>query len=647
MKNIRYLLLVGKARNRIQRLSQTVPPMLYRALVPSLLILSGTFHALSDEAVPNMTVAPRAGKVDLFPEGALRPGMKGVAWTVFQGTKPEPVPVEIIGIWENGWGPRQDIIIGKLSGKAERTNVAGGMSGSPVYIDGKLVGAISLRLSVFSPDAICGITPIKLMLEVNEFDKSRPANSRTPDRLNTAETRLAVPSGLLARVMSASSELPETPTMTPIATPITMSGFSDEAIRQFAPIFGQLGLTVAQGGAGGKLTSPIPAPDWATSMQPGESIAAVLVSGDMNMTGGGTVTYNDGKHVLAFGHPMFNLGPVDMPIAKDSIITTLASSYQPTKMGNATEVVGALRQDRHSAIEGELGATAQMIPVNLQIRSFDASNHVRNSKDFHYNVFVDQKWTPYLMMATLFNSLSNLNDFSEEATYRLHGELQVEGQQRVELTTMQAPAETQIPTPMLLAGWWADKFHRLYINSAKLPKLDGVNVTVDLLPERRIAQIESAWIADNKVVPGSEVPVKVFLRPYRGERLERTVNVKFPLGLPRGEHQILFSDADTLSRFQNIASSLNRIEDTPQTVAMLNQERSNNRLYVSLIESQPTVYSDEKVLPSLPASVLNVMQSGRATNHEFVSSPESAHEQLSVPIDEVVTGSYSLKIYVN
>ncbi|HEX4169063.1 MAG TPA: hypothetical protein VHZ55_26660 [Bryobacteraceae bacterium] len=594
-----------------------------------------------------MTVPPKAGKIELYPESELKPGMKGVAWTVFEGMKPEPVPIEIVGIWENGWGPSQDIIIGKMTGKASRTNVAGGMSGSPVYIDGKLVGAVSLRLSVFSPDAICGITPIKLMLEVKDFDKSRPSDSRTPDKLQASNTEMHLPDGLLARVMSASRNVSEAPTMTPIATPITMSGFSDETIRQFSPIFNQLGLTVAQGGAGGSLKSSKPAADWATAMQPGESIAAVLVSGDMNMTGGGTVTYNDGKRVLAFGHPMFNLGPVDMPIAKDSIITTLASSYQPTKMGNATEVVGALRQDRHSAIEGELGATAQMIPVTLRVRSFNDANHVQNERDFHYNVFVDQKWTPYLMMATLFNSLSNLNDFSEEATYRLHGELKVEGQQMIDLTTMQAPVEAPIPTPMLLAGWWADKFNRLYVNSAKLPKLDAVNVSVDLLPERRIAQIESAWIADNKVVPGTEVPVKVFLRPYRGERIERTVNLKIPAGLPHGMHQILFSDADTLSKYQNIASSLNRIEDTPQTVAMLNQERSNSRLYVSLIESQPTVYSDEKVLPSLPASVLNVMQSGRATNHEFVSSPESAHEQLSIPFDEVVTGNYALKIYVN
>jgi hypothetical protein len=623
--------------------------MFKRALFSSLFLSLSALAATPDGSALDALVPPKAGPVQLFPESDLKPGMKAVAWTVFQGSKPEPVPIEIIGLWQNAWGPKQDIIVAKMSGKAQRTNVAGGMSGSPVYIDGKLVGAVSLRLSVFSPDSICGITPIRLMMEVKQYDTSRPTDSRTPDKIApTKASTVQMPSAMLQRVMAgAEATFPQTPMMEPIATPITMSGFTDEAVKEFSPIFTQLGLTVSQGGAGGNLDSSKPAKDWATALQPGESVAAVLVSGDVTMTGAGTVTYNDGKHVLAFGHPMFNLGPVDMPLAKEDIITTLASSYQPTKMGNASEVVGALMQDRHSAIEGELGATAQMIPVTMRVRALSADNAVRNSKDFHFNVFVDQKWTPYLMMATLFNALSNLNDFSEEATYRLHGELQVQGQQRIELTTMQAPAETPIPTPMLLAGWWGDKFNRLYVNSGKLPKLDAVNVDVDLLPDRRIAQIESAWIGDNKVNPGTEVPVKVFLRPYRGDRIERTVNVKIPAGLTRGEHEILFSDADTLSHFQNIASSLNRIADIPQTVALLNEERSNNRLYVSLIGSQPTVYSDEKVLPDLPASVLNVMQSGRATNHEFVSSPESAHEQASVPFDVVVTGNYLLKIYVN
>ncbi len=624
--------------------------MVLRALACSFtLLVCAAFPLHADEAVGSPTHPPKAGKVQFFPEEEIKPGMKATAWTVFQGTKVEAVPVEIIGLWKNAWGPKQDIIVAKLGGKVQRTNVAGGMSGSPVYIDGKLVGAISLRLSVFSPDAICGITPIHLMMEVSDFDKSRPADSRTPDKIQQADSSLVLPGHLLSRVVSAgaSGNFAETPSMTPIATPISMSGFTSEAVKEFAPLFNQLGLQVSQGGVGGALDSSKPAKDWRTSLQPGEGVAAVLVSGDMTMTGAGTVTYNDGKRILAFGHPMFNLGPVSMPIAKEDFITTLASAFQPTKMGNVTEVVGALHQDRHSAIEGVLGETAQMIPVDMHVRSYDADNSIRRTKDFHFNVFVDQKWTPYLMMATLFNSLSQMNDFSEEATYRLHGELQVEGQHRIELTTMQAPIQAPIPTPMLLAGWWGDKFNRLFVNSAKLPKLDAVNVDIDLLPERRIAQIESAWIADSKVTAGSEVPVKVFLRPYHGERLERTVNVKIPAGLTHGQHQILFSDAETLSRFQNIASTLNRIQDIPQTVALLNQEHSNNRLYVSLINSQPTVYSDEKVLPSLPASVLNVMQSGETTNHQFVSSPESAHEQMSIPLDRVVTGSYSLKIFVN
>ena len=168
--------------------------------------------------------------------------------------------------------------------KPIRTNVAGGMSGSPVYIDGKLVGAISLRLSVFSPDAICGITPIRLMLEVSDFDKTRPADSLAPGTVARADASLSMPPGMAQRVMAAGSArgFGDTPMMTPIATPISMSGFSDDAVKEFAPVFQQLGLSVSQGGAAGCSNSTKPAKDWATALQPGEPVAAVLVSGDVN-----------------------------------------------------------------------------------------------------------------------------------------------------------------------------------------------------------------------------------------------------------------------------------------------------------------------------------------------------------------------------
>jgi hypothetical protein len=591
---------------------------------------------------------PRAGKVEIIKSSELRPGMKGVAWTVFQGTEPEPVPVEIIGLWKNQWGPNQDIILAKLGGKAQRTNVAGGMSGSPVYIDGKLAGAVALRLSVFSPDAICGITPIELMLEVNDADQSRPMEARTPDKA-AAREQVSIPSELLAQAVAAgaSPNLPrEAPLMTPIDTPLVFSGFHENVLEEFGPLFERIGIHAVQGGAASAAYTAKPAPGWKDSLKPGEAVAGVLVSGDMSVTGLGTVTYNDGKHVLAFGHPFFNLGPVDMPMSKGEVLMVLSSAFQPNKFANATEIVGALHQDRHSGIMGVLGDEAKMIPVNVAVRSLSENNAVRSEKDFRFNVFDQQKWTPYLMMLTLFNSVSGLNEFRDEATYRLSGTVDLDSGGSLSLNTMQASGEMPMPAPMLLAGWWGDKFNRLYLNAVNTPRLKRVNVTVDLLPERRVATIENAWIANSEVRPGDDVPVKVFLRPYRGERIERDLQVHVREGLSKGDHRILLSDADTLNHMQSMAGYLNRYMDVSETVSLINQERSNNKLYISLLEATPTAYYDDKTMPSLPASVLNVMQAGRASSRPIITSSESAFEQSSVPFDYVVSGSYSLKITV-
>lgn len=605
--------------------------------------------SLSVSAFAATLERPKAGKVEIMKSSELKPGMKATAWTVFEGTEPEPVPVEIIGLWKNAWGPKQDIILAKMGGKALRTGVAGGMSGSPVYIDGKLVGAVSLRISVFSPDAICGITPIELMLEINDFDKSRPDDAKTPDKLSARATTIQVPGEMLAQAVAAgaSPNLPkQLPLMVPIETPLTFSGFHDNVLREFGPLFQQLGITAVQGGASGSIRGSKPQPGWESALQPGDSIAGILVSGDMNVTVLGTTTYNDGKRVLGFGHPMFNLGPVDMPMSKGEVLMVLASQFQPNKFANGTEVVGALKQDRHSGIMGELGAEAQMVPVSLKVRTYGDSGTILKEKDLNFNVFVQQKWTPYLMMVTLFNSISGMNDFAEESTFRLTGDIELDGMPGISLSTMLAPGEMPVPPSMQLAGWWGDKFNRLFGNAVKTPHLKRVHASIDLLPERRVASLENAWLANTEVEPGTSVPVKVYLRPYRGERIEREIAVKIPAGLPKGEHRILLSDAETLNRSQSYAASANRFIDIPETVSLINQERSNNRLYVSLVQRRPTYYEDDKTLPSLPASVLNVMQASRSSNRPFVSSGESIQEQTSVPFDTVVSGSLSLKITV-
>ena len=592
---------------------------------------------------------PKAGPVPIFHLADLKPGMKATAWTVFSGSDAEPVPVEIIGLWKNAWGPKQDIILGKMGGRAERTNVAGGMSGSPVYIDGKLVGAVALRISVFSPDAICGITPIEYMLEINEQDATRPPDPKSP---STAAKRasLELPGDLLRQVVAAGASpglLNAQPLMIPIETPIALSGFSDRTLREFGPMFQQMGLQPVQGGAAGSVTATKLASGWKDSLRPGETVAGVLVGGDKSITGMGTVTYNDGKRVLAFGHPFFNLGPVSMPMSKGDIVMVLASQFQPNKFGNATDIVGALRQDRHSGIMGQLGEMAETIPVSLEVRTHDATGKVQSRKQFHYDFFVQQKWTPFLFMLTLFDSVQSINEFGDDLTYRLKSSVEMEGNRKFDLSTMQAPSDGQTPAAMMLAGWWGEKFNRLYGNPVEMPHVKKVNAEVDLYPERRNLTIEQAWLPVSDVESGAEVPVRVYLRPFRGDRVEREMKIKLPAGLAKGEHRLLLSDAETLDRMQSrLATAASHFLDIPQTVALITQERSNTKLYASLLEPKPTVYAEDKALPSLPASVLNVLQTGRTGSRMLASIPETPVPQGDVELDQVVGGSYVLRFTI-
>ena len=576
---------------------------------------------------------PKAGKVEILPLKSVKPGMQATAWTVFQGSEPEAMPVEIVGVWKNYLGPRQDVILCKLGGKGKVTGVAAGMSGSPVYFDGKLMGAISLRMGVFSPEAICGITPIESMLEIQEFDKSRPSDARTPDKVAQLADAPTVPGVNLAFVQ-------------PIDTPMMFSGFSPTVLKQFEPMFSQMGVTAVQGGASAGNLSAKPAAGWEKALNPGDAVSGILVSGDMSATGMGTVTYNDGKHILAFGHPFYNLGPIDMPMAKSEILMVLGSSYQPTKFGSATEVVGALKQDRYTGIMGELGSEAPTVPVHVRVRSLGAGGTVIGQKDLNFNVFVHQKWTPLLMNMTLANSLQEMNEFADEITYRISGDVQLTGGQGLHVSTVQTGTDAMAPVPLTLGAWWGDKFQRLFENNITTPNLKQVECTVDLLPARRIMSVDTAWTPSAEVTAGSEIPVKVFLRPYRGERIEQNITVKIPADLPKGEHRILLSDAVTLNRLQSAAVSSNRYLDLPEVVSLLNQERGNNRLYVSVVQRRPTYYSEDKTLPALPLSVLNVLQSQKSAGRTLTGIAESAEEELSIPFDQMVTGSFSLPITV-
>ena len=316
---------------------------------------------------------PKAGKVEIFPLKDIKPGMKGIAWTVFQGTEPEPVPIEIIGVWKgSGAAGRDPGENGRQSQRDQRRRRHERQPGLYRRQTGGRGRAAHQR--VFSPDAICGITPIELMLEIQDFDKSRPSDARTPDKAiagprggHRNSRRNAEPIRGCRRVNGSSDARSDDDADRHAAGAFRIlrrrpsTRFSRCSTRWESP--------PCRAAPARRTLTAKPATGWEHSLNPGEAVSGILVSGDMSATGMGTVTYNDGKRILAFGHPFFNLGPLDMPMAKSEILMVLSSAFQPTKFGNATEVVGALRQDRYSGIMGELGAEAPSIPVHLKVRS--------------------------------------------------------------------------------------------------------------------------------------------------------------------------------------------------------------------------------------------------------------------------------------
>ncbi|MBI2685094.1 MAG: hypothetical protein HYX27_02170 [Acidobacteria bacterium] len=576
---------------------------------------------------------PRIGKPPILPVSQVKKGMKAVAWTVFEGTRPEPVPVEIIGVWKNANGPKADVILGRMGGKAERTNVAGGMSGSPVYVDGKLIGAVALRLSFFSPDAICGITPIENMLEINDLDQSKP-----PQR-----AAVEIPGEFLA---GTSIPANQSLTLQPIDTPLMMAGAHPEVFPYFNGIFKNMGVQLVQGGSTAALKSTTLAQDWKSSLEPGDTVSMILVSGDINISSGCTVTYNDGSRVLICGHAFLNIGPLNMPMARGEILWTLASSFQPTKVSNATEVVGTFTQDRHLGMLGHLGEKPRMIPVKLTLRSLNVQGGAFKTNTLNFEVMESQKFTPQLMMLGLFNAISGMNEFADETTYRISANISLANGQKLDLHTMQAASEMPIPPSLQSAVWFGDKFNKLFGNAVRMPDVGRVEATIDLIPERRTAAIESAWIPSSEVEAGAEIPVKVFLRPYRGGRVEREIKLKVPAGLTPGNYRIQLSEAAALNSMQSMTPLANRFMELTQTVSLLNQERANNRLYAALVQPRPTVYTEDRTMPNLPSSVLNVMQNGRSASRTLIAAPETAVAEESIPFDYVVSGSHSLRLTV-
>jgi hypothetical protein len=562
-------------------------------------------------------------------------GMRGVAYTVFEGIKPEPMEVEVLGVLRNVNGPKGDIILVRLHGaKVEYTGVVAGMSGSPVYFDGKLAGALAFRIGEFSKEPIAGVTPIASMLEINALDRAPMEEAAaTKPAINNAAGKTASP-GDGSNSLSAAHDFANY--LQPIETPLVFNGFSEDTMRRFAPQFASAGIVPVMG-AGSVSDTKQPEP-----LEPGSAVSAVLVRGDMSIEATCTVTYIDPQRLLACGHPLLQFGSVDLPMNKAQVLATLPSPLNAFKIVNTTEPAGTFVQDRHTGIMGVFNKQPEMIPVTLTINGGAGSK----AKDFHYEVLNNARLSPVAIMATVFNALHGVNEYGEEITYRLNGSIDVKGFPEVALKNMFSPADGGQPAAMQAALSLGDRFGRIYDNPYNAPAVQGVNLEFDLVRERRWARLESARTDVTEARPGDEITVETVLAPYRGERSVRRIAVKIPTSASKGTLHILVSDGETLDRVGRGTPAFGRKLDLASTIALLNKEHSNNRVYVSLLEADPEARVADKVMPTLPLSVMNVMDGMRGNQEMVVNGESSVDETATPPLDYVVSGAELLTVTV-
>ncbi len=590
-----------------------------RALFSSVIavLLSAAIQAQTPTAVETISVSE------------IRTGMHGVAYTVFQGTKPESMGVEVLGILKNANGPKGDIILVRLSGeKAEYTGVVAGMSGSPVYLNGKLAGALAFRIGEFSKEPIAGVTPIAEMFEINAMDRSPGSSTVNAGSATPAPTRTSGPGAESFATTDYANYLK------PIEAPLVFSGFSQEAMERFAPRFVRAGIVPVMG-VGSVSESKQPEP-----LEPGSAISAILVRGDMDIAATCTVTYMDAQRLLACGHPLLQFGMVDLPMTKAEVLATLPSPLNAFKIVNATEPVGAFVQDRHTGILGEFGKRPEMIPVTLNIHG-GATN-----KQFHYEVLNNANLSPLAMMATVFNALHGVNEYGEDTTYRMNGRISVSGYPDVTVQNMFAPSDGGQPAAVMAALSLGERFSGIYDNPYNVPGIRGVQLDFDLIRERRWARLEGARTDLIEARPGDDITIETVLRPYRGEVILHQIPIHIPTSTSKGPLRILVSDGETLDRIRRASPLLGRKVDLASTIALLNKQHVNNRVYVSLLEADPEAMVADKVMPTLPLSIMNVMDSMRGTQEMIVQGESSVNEAATGPLDYVVAGAQVLTITI-
>jgi len=569
-----------------------------------------------------------------FPLEQVKPGLKGYGKTIFEGNQVERFEFEVLGVLKNV-GPKQDMILARLTGdKVDRTGVFAGMSGSPVYIDDKLVGAVAAAFP-FSKEPIAGITPIQQMVDIfkERPASTAPATVKADPRvwLKPADMAQLLPPSLAASFNGGGAASPSS--LRQIATPLNLSGFSPSVIAQFAPQLRSLGFEPVSG-MGGMAAEP--GDDG--RLEPGSTVAVQLVRGDMDVSATGTVTHVSGNSIYAFGHPFLSIGYTDLPMSKASVITVIPTLMVSMKVAATTRSVGTIKQDRATGIMGITGEKSHMIPVHLQLKT--SRNEV---KELNYEIVNDTFLTPFLMAFTVQNGIVSSERSIGGQTLQIKCSITVKDQPEILFENSVSDLASSTAFAAIAA---ASPVHFLLNSGFDNLVMEKINLEINAVEQTREALLEKVWQDKLEARPGEEVNVTVFLRKPNGEVMAEKYPVKIPEDIPPGPLKMMIGDGTSFEK-TDAESEMEFVPTTlQQLVRAINNLKKNDRLYIRLYRDQPGALIGGEALPDLPPSLLALYKSEKTSGDVKTINKVIYIEHELSPTNFVLSGQKVIKVNV-
>lgn len=585
-----------------------------------------------------MVLSAVEGSVPILPLDQVKAGMKGKGRSVFQGNRIEEFDVEIIGVLKNV-EPKKSIILARLKGGIlEEAGVISGMSGSPVYVDGKLIGAVAYSLGTFVKEPIAGITPIGEMMAISEKRKKGPVFSpQVPVKkhLTLDELFMLNKDFFLSKAVFHS----EGRALKPLSIPLVFSGFSSYAFEQSRSFFSNLGFNPVMSAFSGQSLETISPPD--LTLREGGPVAIQLVSGDLDMSAVGTVTYIDGSKVLAFGHPLYNLGAVDYAMTKAKVITVVPSLISSFKLAVPDSLVGKFTQDRSSGLLGELGKIPRLVPVNIRIMDSDGE-----LKEYKIKVVNDKILTPVLLNVAIGGIVTTEERAIGDLSLGLLGNIYLENGMNIRLEDLFSGQfdNSVVSLSSLLAG----VVYFLTNNEFEELGIHRIDLNIQAFEEVKFSFLEKVWLSKYEASPGERIDVKIDYRTFRGESQREEGSIQVPNLPPGSEFQIIVADAASMAKIEmsqyKTATFVPR--NLSQLVRMLSNLRKNNRIYIKVIASKPGIFLRGEEMSNLPPSMRSMFASPRAAASSPTELTRSTLMEYQLPIPYVFRGEAVIPVKI-